>query len=754
MLLAVGLCCPGTAWAKPSAPKKPVHQRGQQAKPAPKKSKAKPARAAEHTEPPSEKPHHAAQADLDRLALGYRQFQAADYATARATLAPLADGSAAHLLNHDLVLYLLASSEALELPRLPTDRREDALAHFEALSHLRASRYAPAARARAADLLYDLGRADEARAAYRALLAHGLPKSVADTLDDTVARFRLAELARNEGARDQALDGYRRVYTEHPEHPLADLALSRCQGLDPSCAITPEERVARAERLRMGHDWQQALDELARLPREISQALRDEADYQAGMTRFRMRRGYDVAAEKLLGVWPRLSGARRTLAFFLGARAWSRADQDDRAIAGYRALIERFPEARQAPEAAFLIGWLDFNRGRYREALPGLEHCARRYRRSPFGAEARWYLGLSKWLLGDVQGALAEFSWLARQPGALVGGKGAYWQGRALAQLGRAGEAQALWRKLAGQYPFSYYAQQARVRLAEKGVKLGPFGVEPAAAGMERPGKVDERLARDPAVARVDELLRAGLSREAAQELTRVARSLQTKYGSARALPLLLDRYDAAEDWSHAYRLAAAHAGPALRRDPRRDPAARAWWKLAYPLAYRKLVERYAEQNGNPPYYLYAIMQKESAYNPHDRSYADAIGLLQMIPPTSRRVAERLGKTYTDDLLYDPAGNIELGAWYIGHLLRKFKGQVALGAGSFNAGPRAMMGWLDANGARPLDEFIELCPYTQTREYMKKVLEIYARYLYLYEGTDYLPQETIDAAYLKNDLDY
>ena len=70
-------------------------------------------------------------------------------------------------------------------------------------------------------------------------------------------------------------------------------------------------------------------------------------------------------------------------------------------------------------------------------------------------------------------------------------------------------------------------------------------------------------------------------------------------------------------------------------------------------------------------------MQKESAYNPHDVSYADAIGLLQMIPPTSRRVALRIDAPYTDDVLYDPEGNIRFGAWYIGHLLQKFKGQIA-----------------------------------------------------------------------------
>ena len=80
---------------------------------------------------------------------------------------------------------------------------------------------------------------------------------------------------------------------------------------------------------------------------------------------------------------------------------------------------------------------------------------------------------------------------------------------------------------------------------------------------------------------------------------------------------------------------------------------------------------------------------------------------------------------------------------------------MALGAGAFNAGPKAMIRWLERSGDRPLDEFIELCPYTQTREYMKKLLDIYAHYVYLWDGEEYLPSLQVDKAYLSGDgIDY
>jgi len=492
------------------------------------------------------------------------------------------------------------------------------------------------------------------------------------------------------------------------------------------------------------------------VPAGAPPAVRDEADYQIGMTHFKMRHGYDIAAAKLLAVYRRLPAARQADALFHGARAYSRVDADDKAIDGYRQVVAEYPSSSWAREAAFLIGWLDFNRGRYPEAIAALDRVAAGAH-SPFTDDAVWFGALARFLTGDAAAALTGFERYARlASGPLGDGKARYFRARALERLGRRDEAVGELQLLASTWPMSYYAQQARVRLAEWGHPVGPFGTRPPprpATAPPAPPSFDARVLADPQIQLVDELLAAGLHVEAAAELDRVDAGLLARHGSARATPVLLDRYARSDDFFHVHRLGESRAGGALRRDPA-DPATRRAWELVYPLAYRSFVERHAPSGNNPTYYLYAIMQKESAYNPHDLSYADAIGLLQMIPPTSRRVGERIGRPYTDDVLYDPEGNIQFGAWYIGHLLAKFKGQIALGAGAYNAGPRAMMRWLGQHGQRPLDEFIELCPYTQTREYMKKALEIYARYLWLYAGKDYLPDEHIDAAWLDDGIDY
>jgi soluble lytic murein transglycosylase len=147
-------------------------------------------------------------------------------------------------------------------------------------------------------------------------------------------------------------------------------------------------------------------------------------------------------------------------------------------------------------------------------------------------------------------------------------------------------------------------------------------------------------------------------------------------------------------------------------------------------------------------------MRKESGFSTADVSYADARGLLQMIPATSAKVAAAAGLPFAPDQLYEPETNIRLGAAYIGSLYRKFGQQIPVAAGSYNAGPRSMARWCDQHGKHPMDEFVELIAYAQTREYVKRVVAIYARYRYLYGPSPYEIPLTVDAKYRADGPDY
>jgi soluble lytic murein transglycosylase len=174
----------------------------------------------------------------------------------------------------------------------------------------------------------------------------------------------------------------------------------------------------------------------------------------------------------------------------------------------------------------------------------------------------------------------------------------------------------------------------------------------------------------------------------------------------------------------------------------RHDPANeqhRAMWSEAYPRAFPEYVQRYAAREGLNPYLLWALMTVESAYNPDSVSYADARGLLQVIPKTGGKVAADIGDNrYGPYDLLDPETSIRHGAWYFARLVKKFKGQEPLAIASYNGGPHNIQRWLRHKDHVPLDEFVEEIPFDQARRYTKKVLRFLALFLRLYEDTDEL----------------
>jgi soluble lytic murein transglycosylase len=241
-------------------------------------------------------------------------------------------------------------------------------------------------------------------------------------------------------------------------------------------------------------------------------------------------------------------------------------------------------------------------------------------------------------------------------------------------------------------------------------------------------------------------LERVGLAEEAGLELERNEAGILKRQGRAQAVPFLLGAYPRLFAFRRARRLAES-----VGEDGLSDP--RLFWQAAYPRAFADAVESHGKASGTPPLFAYAIMRKESDYYPFALSASDARGLLQLIPSTAAEVAGKLGLDSQPDELFDPDTNIHLGTAYLGGLYRRFREQEALAAGAYNAGAHAMMRWCDQWGRRPLDEFVELVTYDQAREYIKRVLGIYARYRHIYAEPLEL-QLAVNPSYLKDGPDF
>ena len=138
--------------------------------------------------------------------------------------------------------------------------------------------------------------------------------------------------------------------------------------------------------------------------------------------------------------------------------------------------------------------------------------------------------------------------------------------------------------------------------------------------------------------------------------------------------------------------------------------------------------------NGSAPLpFTLAITRQESSFDPRARSHADARGMMQFLPSTASGVARRLGMSFSAEQLWDPDYNMTLGSYHLGELMNQFSGSMLLTTVGYNAGPARPPQWIvrcgDPRGAQvdPVD-FIECAPFTETRNYMMRVMENVAVY--------------------------
>lgn len=132
---------------------------------------------------------------------------------------------------------------------------------------------------------------------------------------------------------------------------------------------------------------------------------------------------------------------------------------------------------------------------------------------------------------------------------------------------------------------------------------------------------------------------------------------------------------------------------------------------------------------------IYAVMRRESFFDPYAISPSNAVGLMQIIPPTAKWIAKKIkDKNFDITQLFIPEKNINYGRWYLQYLLKKFKGNIFYTMAAYNCGPANVKRVLRKNRIRYPEEFIEFLPFRETRYYVKYVYTNYRAYQELYKG--------------------
>jgi soluble lytic murein transglycosylase len=361
------------------------------------------------------------------------------------------------------------------------------------------------------------------------------------------------------------------------------------------------------------------------------------------------------------------------------------------------------------------------------ESLPDL------YPSGDMRAEALWTLAhenLKRNELIDAKQVLDRYYRLfPNERGWYAAGRSGYWLGRVEEMLGDVGAAASRYEQVLAGSPLTFYMVLAYNRLAAIDEKRAQSLIADLAA---ENGETEARfpkslIDRFPGLALGIELNRLGLVTLSKREFDKLLKqpNLPPEIFWLTAAVLRREgRYSEARETADR-----AESGWKRRYPVNQDYL---HWSLAYPTAFDQEVNEAAAGNGVHSALIWAVMREESGFNPDVESWANAIGLMQLILPTARRVGKGLEIQVTPRTLRQPSVNIKLGTAYLARLMEMFDNHAALAVAGYNAGEGAVARWLKERPGCDLDIFVEEIPYDQTRGYTKRVIASYATYLFLY----------------------
>ncbi len=396
-----------------------------------------------------------------------------------------------------------------------------------------------------------------------------------------------------------------------------------------------------------------------------------------------------------------LDGAKRTKALELAAEAAIATEDWSAARNYFNELITNSAGQPAAREALFRLGLLNYREQKFAEAISGFER-----------------------LLAYPQMENLE-----------VGAR--YWLWRSL-QKTKAERAQRVADELMTKYPFSYYGLRARLEQGNGTLEFQSDQKKAAKTESVMWLTANEKIAWE----KTQVLLKAGWLEEAQSELRELPLPVRAEDKAVRAL-----LYAAAGGYVTASRLAndAWDEKPELRRAPFTD--------AAFPKDYADFIDAQSKRRNLDRDLVRGLIKQESSFNPRAISSSNAYGLMQMIPPTAREIAQdlKMPALKLPDDMFVPKRNIEMGTYYLSRMVSRNNGNVPLALANYNAGPARMDRWLRSRpslktlsglkSSAPDDEvWIDEIPYSETCFYVKAILRNVMLYRLLDQGRVVMPE--------------
>ena len=538
-------------------------------------------------------------------------------------------------------------------------------------------------------------------------------------------------------------------------------------GIDAMLAnhLLGEGHIEEAMKLILKHYEEQKLRPayLALLAKGSSRA----GEYQASIAAY--QKAYDVA--------PRGKDAASHL--FQAAFTSYQIQDYDGATRRFEKLVKAFPGSRLSRDARWHLAWMRYLRTDYQGAFESFNELAKapRFKRGRRGRlipietvgmdRIQYWSAMSLLRMGKSQDAIPLFEKLTRDPAVSYYSLAAYYRltgipgakvpagvemrfGLKKNGNGAAPTEEELREAVAVADAQAQADAQAETDPAAAQETASTEGEADAAPATDEEAGSEEDAAsvaeagepkgpanfKDPQLAvkfeRARDLAFAGLEDGARRELGEIERRAR----SVADRKLLMAEYAQVRNYERSSYIGELGFGAARLREGLRGDS-RQYWEFAYPRAWEPAVLKASRSTSVPEEFIWGIMRAESHYRQDAQSPVGALGLMQIMPFTGRKVASLMNwNGFETRSLLEPETNIRLGSRYLQRLLEKFSGSIPLAAASYNAGPHRVNVWVRNFGTLEMDEFIEHIPFVETRNYVKRVARNFQIYGFLYKGTD------------------
>ncbi len=298
------------------------------------------------------------------------------------------------------------------------------------------------------------------------------------------------------------------------------------------------------------------------------------------------------------------------------------------------------------------------------------------------GIQARDFATLARWTAQEPAPEMAPLRWR-------------YWRARSQELSGQRAAAEPLYRELARERDYYGFAAADRLGIPYR-MNHRPTPVNAA----------DERwLFSQPAIVRARELDLAGYPSEARAEWNHAVANM------APSRILLAATY--AQRWGWYEQVIFALGKAKLYDD----------LDLRFPMPFNDLVGENGRRQRLDTALVFGVIRAESAFHAEARSSAGALGLMQLMPATARITARDAGVVLDGErAILAPSTNVRLGSHYLRQMLNRYRGNLAMVAAAYNAGPGRVEQWRPRAGCTDAEFWVETIPFSETRGYVRNLL--------------------------------